>query len=323
MKRSKFLQLAVAFSASVVAMAAGAQTSNWPQSPIKIIVPFGAGSGADQVARLVGQELTTAFGQPVIIDNKAGAGGTIGATAAARSPADGYTLFLTTNTTQAANPYLYKQLAYDPIKDFAPISRVANTPALLVTHPSVPAKNMAELIALAKSKPGKFSYASGSAGTLVPAAMLTFDAGLDMVHIPYKSIPDGLKDVIAGTVDMMFTDMATGSIQLKAGRVKALGVSSAKSSPLLPDVPPIANTLKGFELLAWYAMYAPAGTPQPVIDRLNKAIVSAMAKPEVSTRFTSLGLEPITSTPKQLAEFNLSELEKWGRVIKRSGATPQ
>lgn len=323
MKRSKFLQLAVAFSASVVAMAAGAQTSNWPQSPIKIIVPFGAGSGADQVARLVGQELTTALGQPVIIDNKAGAGGTIGATAAARSPADGYTLFLTTNTTQAANPYLYKQLAYDPIKDFAPISRVANTPALLVTHPSVPANNMAELIALAKSKPGKFSYASGSAGTLVPAAMLTFDAGLDMVHIPYKSIPDGLKDVIAGTVDMMFTDMATGSIQLKAGRVKALGVSSAKSSPLLPDVPPIANTLKGFELLAWYALYAPAGTPQPVIDRLNKAIVSAMAKPEVSTRFTSLGLEPITSTPKQLAEFNLSELEKWGRVIKRSGATPQ
>lgn len=323
MKRSKFLQLAVAFSASVVAMAAGAQTSNWPQSPIKIIVPFGAGSGADQVARLVGQELTTALGQPVIIDNKAGAGGTIGATAAARSPADGYTLFLTTNTTQAANPYLYKQLAYDPIKDFAPISRVANTPALLVTHPSVPANNMAELIALAKSKPGKFSYASGSAGTLVPAAMLTFDAGLDMVHIPYKSIPDGLKDVIAGTVDMMFTDMATGSIQVKAGRVKALGVSSAKSSALMPDVPPIANTLKGFELLAWYALYAPAGTPQPVIDRLNKAIVFAMAKPEVSTRFTSLGLEPITSTPKQLAEFNLSELEKWGRVIKRSGATPQ
>lgn len=323
MKRSKFLKMAVAITASAVVMGAGAQTTNWPQSPIKIIVPFGAGSGADQVARLVGQELTTAFGQPVIIDNKAGAGGTIGATAAARSPADGYTLFLTTNTTQAANPYLYKQLAYDPIKDFAPISRVANTPALLVIHPSVPAKNMAELIALAKSRPGKLSYASGSAGTLVPAAMLTFDAGLDMVHIPYKSIPDGLKDVIAGTVDMMFTDMATGSIQVKAGRVKALGVSSTKPSELMPDVPPIANTLKGFELLAWYAMYAPAGTPQPVIDRLNKAIVAAMAKPEVSNRFTSLGLEPITSSPKQLAEFNLSELEKWGRVIKRSGATPQ
>lgn len=323
MKRWNFLQLAVAFSASVLAFAAGAQTRDWPQAPVKIIVPFGAGSGADQVARLIGQELSVSLGQPVIIDNKAGAGGNIGATAAARAAADGHTLFLTTNTTQAANPYLYKQLPYDPIKDFAPISRIANTPALLVAHPSVPAKNLAELIALAKSKPNKLSYASGSAGTLVPGAMLTFEADIDLIHVPYKSIPDGLKDVMAGTVDMMFTDMATGSIQVKAGRVKALGVSSAKPSPLMPEVPPIANTLKGFELLAWYAMYAPAGTPQAVVDRVNQTIASAMSKPEVSSKFTALGLEPMTSTPKQLAEFNLSELEKWGRVIKKSGATPQ
>lgn len=323
MKRWNFLQLAVAFSASVLAFAAGAQTRDWPQAPVKIIVPFGAGSGADQVARLIGQELSVSLGQPVIIDNKAGAGGNIGATAAARAAADGYTLFLTTNTTQAANPYLYKQLPYDPIKDFAPISRIANTPALLVAHPSVPAKNLAELITLAKSKPNKLSYASGSAGTLVPGAMLTFEANIDLIHVPYKSIPDGLKDVMAGTVDLMFTDMATGSIQVKAGRVKALGVSSAKPSPLMPEVPPIANTLKGFELLAWYAMYAPAGTPQAVVDRVNQTIASAMSKPEVSSKFTALGLEPMTSTPKQLAEFNLSELEKWGRVIKKSGATPQ
>lgn len=323
MKRWNFLQLAVAFSASVLAFSAEAQTRDWPQAPVKIIVPFGAGSGADQVARLIGQELSVSLGQPVIIDNKAGAGGNIGATAAARAAADGHTLFLTTNTTQAANPYLYKQLPYDPIKDFTPISRIANTPALLVAHPSVPAKNLAELIALAKSKPNKLSYASGSAGTLVPGAMLTFEADIDLIHVPYKSIPDGLKDVMAGTVDMMFTDMATGSIQVKAGRVKALGVSSAKPSPLMPEVPPIANTLKGFELLAWYAMYAPAGTPQAVVDRVNQTIASAMSKPEVSSKFTALGLEPMTSTPKQLAEFNLSELEKWGRVIKKSGATPQ
>lgn len=323
MKRSDFLHLAVAISASALAIAAGAQTRDWPQAPIKIVVPFGAGSGADQVARLIGQELSASLGQPVIIDNKAGAGGNIGATAAARAPADGYTLFLTTNTTQAANPHLYKQLPYDPIKDFAPISRVANTPALLVAHPSVPAKNLAELIALAKSKPNKLSYASGSAGTLVPGAMLTFEADIDMVHVPYKSIPDGLKDVMAGTVDLMFTDMATGSIQVKAGRVKALAVSSAKPSALMPEVPPVANTLKGFELLAWYAMYAPAGTPQTIVDRLHQSIVSAMSRPEVSSKFTALGLEPMTSTPRQLAEFNLSELEKWGRVIKRSGATPQ
>lgn len=323
MKRWNFLKclLATAISASWFNVAA--QTRDWPQAPLKIIVPFGAGSGADQVARLIGQELALALGQTVIIDNKPGAGGNIGATAAARSAPDGLTLFVTTNTTQAANPFLYKQLPYDPIKDFAPIGRIANTPALLVVHPSVPANNLNELIALAKSKPGKMSYASGSAGTLVPGAMLTFDAGIDMVHVPYKSIPDGLKDVLAGTVDMMFTDMATGSAQVKAGRVKALGVSSAKPSAMLPDVPAIAGTLKGFELLAWYAMYAPSGTPQTVIDRLNQVIVTAMAKPEVSSKFAALGLEPMTSTPKQLADFNLSELEKWGRVIKRTGATPQ
>lgn len=323
MKKWRFLQLTLTIAISTLTAGAGAQSRGWPQAPLKIIVPFGAGSGADQVARLIGQELTSALGQPVVIDNKAGAGGNIGASAAARSAPDGYTLFVTTNTTQAANPHLYKQLPYDPIKDFTPISRIANTPALLVVHPSVPANNLPELIALAKSKPNQLSYASGSAGTLVPAAMLTFEAGIDMVHVPYKSIPDGLKDVMAGTVNMMFTDMATGSIQVKAGRVKAIGVSSAKPSALMPDTPPIANTLKGFELLAWYAMYAPAGTPQPVVDRLNQVIVSAVSKPEISNKLKSLGLEPMTSTPKQLAEFNLSELEKWGRVIKRTGATPQ
>lgn len=323
MKRRTVLNTTLALAMSMLALSAAAQSREWPQSPLKLIVPFGPGSGADQVARLVGQELTNALGQPVIVDNKPGAGGNIGATAAARSAPDGLTLFLTTNTTQAANPFLYKQLPYDPIKDFAPIGRIANTPALLVVHPSVPANNLSELIALAKSRPGKLSYASGSAGTLVPGAMLTFDAGIDMVHVPYKSIPDGLKDVLAGTVDMMFTDMATGSVQAKAGKVKALGVSSAKPSALLPEVPPIANTLKGFELLAWYGLYAPTGTPQAIIDRLNQVIVTAMAKPEVSGKFTALGLEPMTSTPKQLADFNLSELEKWGRVIKRTGATPQ
>jgi tripartite-type tricarboxylate transporter receptor subunit TctC len=286
-------------------------------------VPFGAGSGADQVARLIGQELSTALGQAVVVDNKPGAGGNIGAVAAARSAPDGLTLFVTTNTTQAANPFLYKQLPYDPIKDFVPIGRIANTPALLVAHPALPANSLSELLALAKSKPGKLSYASGSAGTLVPGAMLTFEAGIEMVHVPYKSIPDGLKDVMAGNVDMMFTDMATGLTQVKAGRVKALGVSSAKPSALMPEVPPIGQTLKGFELLAWYAMYAPAGTPQAVVERLNRIVVAAMAKPEVSGKFTALGLEPMTGTPRQLADFNLSEIEKWGRVIKRTGATPE
>jgi tripartite-type tricarboxylate transporter receptor subunit TctC len=234
----------------LISLAGWAHAQDWPSKPVKIIVPFGPGSGNDQVARIIGDELSQSLGQPFVIDNRAGAGGNLGAAAAAKSAPDGYTLFVTTNTTQAANPSLYKQLPYDPIKDFAPIGRLANTPALLVVNPAVPARNLAELIALARSKPGKLSYASGSAGTLVPGAMLTFAANLDMVHVPYKSIPDGLKDVMGGQVDMMFTDMATGATQVKAGRVRALGISSLKPSPLMPEVPPIANELKDFELLA-------------------------------------------------------------------------
>jgi tripartite-type tricarboxylate transporter receptor subunit TctC len=307
----------------LIGLAGFAQAQDWPTKPVKIIVPFGPGSGNDQVARIIGDELSQSLGQPFVIDNRAGAGGNLGAAAAAKSAPDGYTLFVTTNTTQAANPSLYKQLPYDPIKDFAPIGRLANTPALLVVNPAVPARSLAELIALARSKPGKLSYASGSAGTLVPGAMLTFAANIDMVHVPYKSIPDGLKDVMGGQVDMMFTDMATGATQVKAGRVRALGISSLKPSPLMPEVPPIATELKDFELLAWYAMFAPTGTPQPVIDRLSREIHKAIAKPAVRERLAALGLEPMTSTPAELAEFNRTELEKWGRVIRRTGATPQ
>lgn len=321
MKTIRSLRHALACALTVWASAVAAQA--WPSKPLTIIVPFGAGSGNDQVARLLGQELSTALGQPVIVENKAGAGGNIGAAAAAKAAPDGYTLFVTTNTTQAANPSLYKQLPYDPIKDFAPVGRIANTPALLVAGPSLSVKNLPELIALAKSKPGKLTYASGSSGTLVPAAMLTFEADIDMVHVPYKSIPDGLKDVMGGTVDLMFTDMATGTTQAKAGRVKALAISSLKPSPMMPDVPPIATTLPGFELLAWYAMYVPTGTPPAIIERLNREIAQAEARPAFRERLSALGLEPITSTPAELASFTRSEMQKWGQVIRRTGATPQ
>lgn len=316
-------KLKLVLAGLAITLAGGAHAQDWPSKPVKIIVPFGPGSGNDQVARLLGEELQKALGQPMVVDNKAGAGGTLGAAAAAKAAPDGYTLFVTTNTTQAAAPFLYKQLPFDPIKDFAPISRIANTPALLVVNPKLPVKNMKDLIALAKAKPGKLSYASGSSGTLVPAAMLTFAADLDMVHVPYKSIPDGLKDVMGGQVDMMFTDMATGAMQVKAGRVRALGISSLKPSPLMPSVPPIADTVKNFELLAWYALYAPTGTPQPIIDRLNRETVRIVATPAFQKRLAALGLEPVSSTPQALADFNRSELDKWGSVIKRTGATPQ
>lgn len=324
MIRRRFLQAACAVTATALcATPALAQEPNWPTRPLRIIVPFGPGSGNDIVARLVGEHLTRALGQPVVVDNRAGGNGTIGADAAARAAPDGYTLFVTTNTTQAAAPSLMKKINYDPVKDFAPIGRIANTPAMLVVHPSLPVKTVAELIALAKARPGKLTYASGSAGTLVPGAMLTSMAGIDMLHVPYKSIPLGINDVIAGQVDMMFTDMATGTPQVKGGKLRALGVSSLTPVPALPDVPPIAQSIKGFELLAWYAMYAPAGTPAPVVERLNRELRAFVGNPATQERMTTLGLQPVTSTPQELADFGRSELAKWTRLIQQAGIQPE
>ena len=323
MTRRQFLQTAASVVAALSTAPAWAQDSNWPTRPLRIIVPFGAGSGNDIVARLVGDHLTRTLGQPVVIDNRAGGNGTIGADAAARSAPDGYTLFVTTNTTQAAAPSLMKKINYDPVKDFAPIGRIANTPAMLLVNAALPVKTLAELIALAKARPGKLTYASGSAGTLVPGAMLTSMAGIDMLHVPYKSIPLGLNDVIAGQVDMMFTDMATGTPQVKGGKVRALGVSSLAPVPALPDVPPIAQTLKDFELLAWYAMYAPAGTPAPVIERLTRELRAFVGTPATQERLTVLGLQPMTSTPQELADFGRSELARWARLIRQAGIQPE
>lgn len=323
MKRRLLMKVAALTAGLSLAAAAFAQAPSWPTRPVRMIVPFGAGSGNDLVARLLADRLTRSLGQAVIVDNRVGANGSIGADAVAKAAPDGYTLFVTTNTTQAANPSLMKKLNYDPIKDFAPISRIANTPAMLVVHPSVPVKSISELIALAKSKPGQLTYASGSAGTLVPGAMLTSGAGIDMLHVPYKTIPLALTDVVAGQVQMMFADMATGLPQVKAGKVRAIGISSLQPASLLPDVPPIAKTLPGFELLAWYALYAPAGTPVSIIDRLNAETRAAVADPAVREKLLALGLEPISSTPQELAVFGQNELQKWTRLIKAAGIQPE
>ncbi|MEK7947520.1 tripartite tricarboxylate transporter substrate binding protein [Pigmentiphaga sp. YJ18] len=300
--------------------AAGAMAADsYPHRPVTVLVPFGPGSGVDTTARIVGEALSRELGQPLVIENRAGAQGAIAAQAAARAAADGYTLFFTTQTTQAANPALMKKPGYDPIKDFAPVGRVAYTPALLVANPALPVRTLADLVKLAKAQPGKLSYASGSAGTLVPGAMLTTAAGIQMLHVPYKSIPLGLNDVMAGHVSVMFTDIVTGTQQVKAGKVRALGISSAKPWPLLPEVPPIAEQYPGFELLAWYALYVPAGTPAPVIERLSQALEKATRDPAVRERLVGLGLEMSYSSPAELAVFGRAELEKWSRVIQAAG----
>jgi tripartite-type tricarboxylate transporter receptor subunit TctC len=313
--------LALAIACATVGSAVAAET--YPSKPIVVLVPFGPGSGVDTTARIVSEALGRELGQTLVIENKAGAQGAIAAQSAARAAPDGYTVFFTTQTTQAANPALMKKPGYDAIKDFTPVGRIAYTPALLVSNPALPVKTLDDLIALAKAQPGKLTYASGSAGTLVPGAMLTSMAKIEMLHVPYKSIPLGLNDVMAGHVAMMFTDIVTGTQQVKAGKARALGISSTKPWPLLPDVPPIANRFPGFELLAWYALYAPAGTPAPVVERLSAALKKVTSDPAVRDRLVGLGLEMSYSSAPELDSFGKSELAKWAQVIKAAGIEPE
>jgi len=308
----------VLYAASLVASAA-----DYPVRPVRIIVPFGAGSATDTVARTIGQHLGAALGQAMIIDNRAGAIGTIGAELAARAPKDGYTLLMSTNTPSAAAPSLLKKINYDPVKDFAPIIRIGTIAFVLVANPSLPARSMKELIALARQQPGKLTAGSGSSGSLVPIFMLQQMAGIELNHIPYKSIPPALADVMSGQINMVYADMVTGTPQVKSGKVRALGVTSKQRASLLPDVPAIAETVKDFELIAWFALFAPAGTPQPVITRVEAETAKTLARSDVRERFAVMGIDVAPLPAAQLAAFQKNELAKWARLVKASGIQPQ
>ena len=275
------------------------------------------------VARTVGQNVAEAVGQASVIDNRAGANGTIGAELAAKAPKDGYTLLMSTNTPSAAAPSLMKKINYDPVKDFAPIARVGTIAFVLVVNPSLPAKTMPELIALAKKQPGKLTAGSGSAGSLVPVFMLQQMAGIELNHIPYKSIPPALTDVMSGQIHMVYADMVTGAPQVKSGKVRGLGVTSMKRDPLLPDVPAIAETVKGFELIAWFALFAPAGTPPVIVDRLAAESAKILARSEVRERFAVMGIQVASQSPAELRKFQQSELEKWARLAKAANIVPE
>lgn len=300
-----------------------AAAAEYPSRPVRIIVPFGAGSATDVVARTMGQNLAEALGQPMVIDNRAGANGTIGAELAAKAPKDGYTLLMSTNTPSAAAPSLMKKINYDPVQDFAPIARIGTIAFVLVANPSLPAKSMPELIALAKKQPGKLTAGSGSAGSLVPVFMLQQMAGIELNHVPYKSIPPALADVMSGQINMVYADMVTGTPQVKAGKVRALGVTSMKRDPLLPEVPAIAETVKGFELIAWFALFAPAGTPKAVVDRLADDSQKILARNDVRERFGVMGIQVAPLAPAALAAFQKSEIAKWAKLAKAAGIQPE
>jgi tripartite-type tricarboxylate transporter receptor subunit TctC len=294
----------------------------WPSKPIRIVVAFPPGGSTDLAARALGDKLTTALGQTVLVDNKPGASGNIGAEFVARSPADGYTLLMAA-TSFATAPAFYPKLGWDPVKDFAPVSLVATLPIIIVVHPSVAAQDAKGLIALSKANPGKLNMASPGAATLtrLTGEMFKQAAGVDWVTVHYKGGPPAVADLLAGTAQVMFANISDVLPQVKAGKLRAIAVTTARRSAMAPDLPTLAESaLPGFDVGTWQAVVAPAGTPREVIQRLNAEIVKAMALPDVKERFLSFGTDAASSTPEELGRFLAAEVAKIGKIARDSGA---
>lgn len=313
-----------AMAAAVLALGAlqggAAHAQAYPAKAITFVVPFAAGSATDQLARALGQSITTDTKQPVVIDNKAGASGMIAASAVAKAAADGYSVLITTNTTHAANEHLYKKLSYDPVKDFAPVTGLGKGGQVLVGNASAPYKNVGELLAFARKSPGKLSFGSGSSSSRMAGEMLKQLAGVDILHVPYKSNPLAITDLLGGQIDLMVTDTSTGVPQIKAGKLRALGYSTPKRSAQLPDVPTLDEAgVKGYDMGYWFAAYLPAHTPAPVVARLNELLTAATKSAAAKSFFENAGSEAWTTTPDELAKFQAAETQKWGRVIKAAG----
>jgi tripartite-type tricarboxylate transporter receptor subunit TctC len=299
--------------------------SNYPQKPIRMIVPFPAGGGTDILARLIGQRMSEALGQQIIVDNRAGAGGTIGTDVAAKAPADGYTIVLVSGS-HAINPGLYPKLPYDTVNDFAPVTQIATSPGILVVHPALPVKSVRDLIALARSKPGQLNYASAGNGTPPHLAGELFKtmARVDMVHVPYKGNVPAFADMLAGLVSLSFPSMPSAVPHVKSGRLRALGVTTAKRSLAAPDIPTIAESgLPGYESTSWYGILAPARTPPAAVTRLHEVIVSILASADMKDKFAAQGLDPVASAPREFETVIKSEITKWAKVVKASGARPE
>lgn len=303
------------------ASVSAAHADDYPTRPIRLIVPFAAGGGNDTVARLVGDSLAKRLGQAVIVDNRPGAGGVVGAEAAARAPADGYTLFLGGVGSHAINPNLHKDLPYDPIKDFAAVSLLASAPLILVVHPSVPAQSVQELIAYARSHPGKLNYASNGNGSSshLAAVMFASMTGTDMVHIPYKGLSPALTDLLSGQDQLMFSSVVAILPHVRAGKLRALAVTSRKRMALLPDIPTIAESgVANYETSSWYGILAPAGTPPEIVRRLHDEIVKVLAQDDVRNALAREGAEPVGDTPEEFTAFIRAEKQRMGDVIKSS-----
>ena len=323
-------RILVACGMMLLGTAANTQTNTqadvqaYPSKPITIIVPFGPGSATDTIARIIGQHLSAALNQTVVIEDKPGANGAIAAAYVARAAPDGYTLLLSTNSPHSAAPTLNKTVAYDPVKDFAPISRAGSYTLMLVLNPQVPAKTIPELIAYAKANPGQLSFASGNTSGVVAGETLKSWAGINIVHVPYRSVPPALNDVLGGRVSMMFADLTTGVPHVKAKALRALAVTRMQRSKLIPELPTLHEAgVTNFDMDSWAAMFAPANTPSQIVTRLNRELRKIIDNPEINAKLADMGFEAFSSSPEELGDFVKVQLVKWTKMIKDAGIQPE
>ena len=300
-----------------------AHAQSYPNKPIKFVVPFSAGSATDSVGRIIAQAMSDAWGQPITVENKAGANGILGAEAVKAAPADGYTFLVTTSTTQAANVHLYRKLPYDPVKDFTPIGKIGETGFILMVNTDFPAKDMKEFVAYAKANPGKLAFGHGSSGSLVSAAMLTELAGLQTVNVPYKSIPPALTDLLGGQIQFAFADTGNAVSQMNGGRMRGLGVTTKKRAGKAPNVPPIGETVKDYNVSAWFGLMAPAGMPADVQKKATATLMAVLAKPDVREKIQGVGIDLDVEDSATLAKTIDAEIKKWGGWVKTAGITPE
>jgi len=304
----------------LIAPLAAAQTPQWPTKPVRMIVPFPPGGSTDVISRILGQRLAEGLGQTLVIDNRGGAGGNIGTDLAARSAPDGYTILMGT-VTMSINPFLYPKMSHDVLRDLAPVSVVASAPQVLVVHPSFPAKTVKEVIDYARAKPGSINFGSSGNGTSghLGIEMMKAATGIQVVHVPYKGAAPAMADLLAGQVQVMFETITTAVPQLKAGKIRGVAVAASKRSTLMPELPPITETIPGLDTTSWYGLVVPAGTPRAVISRLHAETVKALALPDVRERLAALGTEPVGNTPEEFDRYLRAEMAKWSKVIKAAG----
>lgn len=299
-------------------------SAQYPTQNLKFVVPFAAGSATDTLARLLGNRMATSLGKSVLVENVAGGSGTIAAMQVVRATPDGYTVFVTSNTTHASNQSMLKKVPYDAVADFEPITKLGTITLALVAHPSVPANNVAELIAYAKANPGKLTFGSGSTSSRAAGELLKTRAGIDLLHVPYKSNPQVVTDLLGGQISLFFGDVSTSLPPVQAGKLKGYAVSGLKRSPLAPNLPTLNESgIAGYDLTAWFAAFVPAKTPKPIVDRLNAAFREALSDKDVASKLLGAGIEPEANSPDELKAFVIAETAKWAKIVKDAKIEPE